>query len=39
MSRRSLAETVRACVDALRGALAEIEADQGAEWELVDAVG
>ena len=39
MSRRSLTKTVRACVDALRGSLAEIEADQGAEWELVDAVG
>ena len=36
VSRRPLAETVRSLVDALRGALAEIEADSGAEWEVVD---
>ena len=36
MSRRSLTETIRSAVAALRGALSELEADSGTEWELVD---
>ena len=37
MNRRPLAETVCSLLgDALHGARVEIEADSGAEWEVVD---
>ena len=39
MSRWLLTETIRSLVDALRGALAELEADSGAEWEVVEVLG